>query len=590
MTPFDTETAKILRGLRSPPLACITWGNGNISTDGREFLDRYLGTPLVGHNGAFDMAVLGAQYPEYLPRIFQAYDNDTITDTMVREQLRDVASGRFKGYLQDGKWVKPKYNLGAVAERYGVKGINKEDPYRLRYGDYIGLPLSQWPPGAIKYATRDASGTGEIADAQGPITDEYRQTRYAFQTTLWSAWGIRTERSRVDQYAARLRAKQQDLFMQLVYTKLIHPSGRKHTAMVKRRMEDLGCVRLTEEGEIAIDAEACRASGDPDLCLFADYSVVSASINRDIPMLMAGTEVPVQARFKMVASGRYGTSAPNISNLDTGEQGVDLGVRECFVPRPGKVFFQADYEGHELRTLAQVCYSKFGFSKLRDMLNGGIDPLSYFASMSSGVSYEDICTKKEHKPLRQAAKPNLYGRPGGLGDDSFIKLAKDNYGVTLDVKEAKRQKQIWLDTFPEMALYFEHINSLQYDEKLYRYVAHGSNRVRGGCTYNSACNGYFQSLGADVSMLAGWLITRECYTPGTVLYGSRVIMSTYDEFLGECDEEIGHEVAHRVEELMVKAADYLMPDVKSKAPPTLQRYYSKRATAVWENGRLMPWG
>jgi hypothetical protein len=63
----------------------------------------------------------------------------------------------------------------------------------------------------------------------------------------------------------------------------------------------------------------------------------------------------------------------------------------------------------------------------------------------------------------------------------------------------------------------------------------------------------------------------------------------HDEFILECDENAGHEIAHELVRLMIEGAAPYLPGVPPKAKPVLMRYWSKDAEQVWENGRLMPW-
>src|SRR6185437_15601253 len=94
---FDTETWLIEPGTLAPPIVCLQWASTLnrepciVHRDGgaKTWIETWLRSDdlLVGHNVAFDLAVIAAQWPDLLPLIFAKYDRDEITDTLLREQL-----------------------------------------------------------------------------------------------------------------------------------------------------------------------------------------------------------------------------------------------------------------------------------------------------------------------------------------------------------------------------------------------------------------------------------------------------------------------------------------------------------------------
>lgn len=87
-------------------------------------------------------------------------------------------------------------------------------------------------------------------------------------------------------------------------------------------------------------------------------------------------------------------------------------IRECFIPRAGWLYCSTDYSMLEACTLAQVTYSWFGYSKMREAINAGQDLHLRLAARIKGVTYEEAQALRkagdsEIKNLRQAAKPCL---------------------------------------------------------------------------------------------------------------------------------------------------------------------------------------
>src|SRR5690606_29788899 len=125
----------------------------------KPFLKEILSDPdyiLIGHNIAYDLAVAAANHPELLPLIFQAFEENRIRDTLLRQKLLDIAVGIFRGYhapptLEDrkkghkkGKWVKRGYSLDECNYYYTKKHLEK-DLWRKKYGELRRFPLAQWP-------------------------------------------------------------------------------------------------------------------------------------------------------------------------------------------------------------------------------------------------------------------------------------------------------------------------------------------------------------------------------------------------------------------------------------------------------------
>ena len=115
---FDVESHRIKPGMVCPRLVCLSWAeNGNV-----DLLDRSGGVAwlreqlegdvyLIGHNIPYDLSVVAAEDPEwFIPRIFAAYEAGRIRDTLVRQNLIDIAKGEHK--FRDG--VKTEYGLDVL--------------------------------------------------------------------------------------------------------------------------------------------------------------------------------------------------------------------------------------------------------------------------------------------------------------------------------------------------------------------------------------------------------------------------------------------------------------------------------------------
>ena len=314
---------------------------------------------LAGHHVAYDFAVLCAKWPQLVPLVFAAYDQDRVTDTKIRQQLLDIAAGEFRGYLRrfdkevlecaehddcetleqcqklgrvtvravkGARWVPYNYDLDAVY--YRATGVHLDkDTWRLRYGEFLHVPIAEWPAGAREYPLADARATLDVFQKQEEharyIPDQYRQARAAWALHLTSVWGLRTHAPGVDKLEAETIAALAEIEDGLKASGLVRAGcrreGSRDVKAARARMvavcQQLGKpVRLTQKGQVSLDSDACEASEDELLEDYAELTSLKNVLAKDIPMLRAGTVYPVHTTFGLAASGRSTSSNPNVQN------------------------------------------------------------------------------------------------------------------------------------------------------------------------------------------------------------------------------------------------------------------------------------
>lgn len=667
----DTETVLFRPGVMAPELVCVSYASPGQAPEilhaddvrTRPLVRNWLESDciLVGHHIVYDLAVLCAKWPELTTLVFDKLDRDEVTDTKIRQQLLDIAAGQFRGYLRTfdkeveveicavhgedsctadewecdddrarklcralgrirtelrlvrgARWMPHDYDLDAVYFRASGRHLDK-NTWRLRYGEFLHVPISEWPDGARQYPLDDAAATLEVFEKQevhaSHIPDQFRQMRAAWALHLTQVWGLRTNAAGVDKLENETRGALAEIEQGLRDAGLVRthhkrdgsPSkqdGTRNIAAARARMV-AACaarnkpVRLTDKGQVCLDSDACEASEDELLEDYAELTSLKSVLNKDIPVLRAGTVLPVHTSFGLAASGRSTSASPNIQNPRRLP-----GIREAFVPRVDHVYAQADFSGLELHTLAQCCVTLFGHSRLAEVLNAGFDPHTAFAADILGISYEDAVRRNEAGDsevdnARQTAKVANFGFPGGLGYEKLTLFARKTYGVHLDVERAKTLKAAWLERWPELREFFDHVSGLvdaDSGEGLVQQLF--SQRWRGGCHYTAACNTYFQGLGADAAKRALYLVSRACYAqPENVLYGSRPVNFVHDEVIMEVlDDEQAHDKAVELGRLMCEGANEYLPDVPARVKPLLARRWSKKSKPVYgARGRLVPW-
>jgi hypothetical protein len=291
----------------------------------------------------------------------------------------------------------------------------------------------------------------------------------------------------------------------------------------------------------------------------------------------------------------------------------DFSVRGCFIPRPGYCFVDADIEALELCTLAQCEIWYINDRTKADQLNSGVDPHSLTGTdiQGKGLSWQEFKkatkTDKAVKNFRNLAKVPNFGKPGGMADKTLVSFARSSYGIKLgqthdDHKptreeadaEAVRIGRAWTKANPNDVAYLDFIRTRRQPDKLYwAMIGHpsiGNTIRRAKCTYCAACNTPFQGLGALAAGEISWELAQGCYNqPSSPLFGSRVVMHAYDEWLMEVPIGRQTEAGAELERIIATAGGRKVPDVRLKAEAVAMSAWYKNAERIERNGELLIW-
>lgn len=480
---FDTETWLTAPGRVAPRLVCMSYDSPAmpepkllLRDDCYEVVKAWLEEPgllLVNVRICYDLAVLAVAFPDLLPLIFQAFEDNRIADPCVWNMLYDIATGQ----MFSGRG----YSMADLAKRrldLDVDGKSGPDVWRFRYQELDGVPLSEWPQPAIDYPLADSVYSKLLwqdALREGIPEDFWRQMRSDWFLHLMGMWGIRTDQDAVAvleqqlhlavddeikfllttplyKQAKQTRAertegtpgaisqnnKETALAVALAYTDVRGnndsevPLGHDAEGLLKHlpnRRDVLAHIRAWEKegvidkvprakkGGISRNVETLRGSGNTTLLRLAEISGDKKLLNTYVPLLQTGL---INPRWNvLVNTGRTSCGNPNLQNQSKRE-----GVRECFIPSKGKWFLFADYHVAEMCALAQVLLDRYGQSDLAELLRKGADPHIYIGAAIIGISYEEF--EKRYKagdPLcrlvRQLAKVPNFGLGGGMGIQRF---------------------------------------------------------------------------------------------------------------------------------------------------------------------------
>lgn len=642
---WDTETHAFRPGCIAPKIVCVTLTRDGIKpeiytgADMYDVVDWLLKEPcVVAHSAAFDWAVAMANWPHLTKRIFDAYDEDRIKCTFIREALHVLAIGE----MQDHRG-----NLSLAAtylRRTGrfLSGKKEgEDGVRVNYHKVDGLPLSEWPSDFIEYAMNDPIVTDEIFRHQEDLPDEENQTRAAFALYLMAAVGFRADPERVRILRATLEERVTRMSDLLVPTGLLRPSWKQNLtvtrSMVAEQYIAMGRtipyvvqkakdrekeeVRVAEGGtpktpNIAYGADIIAETPcwgpDDDACDDEKFHVCENPLHRlkartedqgelskYVPHLETATHTAVNASVtSIVSTGRTSMSKPPLQQLPK-----RYGVRQCIIPPPGHWFIGADFSAIELTTWSQIMLDMFGKSHLAEVIQAGKDPHSVTAAMLLDISYETALIRKadeddaEFDSIRDLSKALAFGIMGGMGAETFIGYAK-GYGYRYkgtaeeQIEQARGHIKTFKNTYPETREYLKRIGqACDSGGGFFDLSQPRSGRIRGQVAFTNAANSGPQGLAADLAKDAIWHITKEMYIPlRTPLFGSRLVIFMHDEMVSRSPIEIAAEAAERQSVLMLEAARRWCPDVPTKAAPWISKCWDKRAKTMRDaNGRLMCW-
>lgn len=611
---FDTETELMRTGIMAPPLVCIsTKFEGEAGPSLHHVrdpnivgvVDRILSADqIIGFNTAFDMAILAANFPQFWKRIWKLYEEGRVFDGMIRWMLRAICLDgmRFDEELRR----KPKFSLAEGADKFlGLDHYEgkKAGAWRYRYSELIDIPIPDWPEfdsptGPRQYSLDDATDTEGVwlAMEDDVPPDEQLQVRAHWALHLAGCRGMRVDQDAVkvlrDHLTGIVKRHEQPLLdAGILYPKkngklsksiatiqqyvkdayealdFAVPRNKPTPKMLEKNPDHPGNIKYDSKSTLPFLTAKALNTLDDTAETPLEHLLAQGTARHELDSFLPSLDRPVvHPVFNIVVVSGRTSCRKGDWGMQTQNPPRRPGVRECLVPRKGFVFIDADYHIFELCTLAEICKEWLGYSRLGDIIRKGIDPHLYTGAMLAGVEYDVI--KRAYdlkepwaKKYRQMAKPINFGFPGGMGIKRFISSALEEYGVVFTWAEAEHAKRVWLQTYPEMVEYFKFVSA---KGEPHFVIALRTGGIRGGVGFCDGCNTPFQRLAADAAKLALWATSKECYLPGTDLYGSFIVNFVHDQIVCETPAEKAEKALARLEEVMITEASKLIWSVPIK--------------------------
>lgn len=640
--------------------------------DWRDWLPRFVHAlgdddcTIVNQNMAFDIAIImefaretlpESQWWEFSRLVWRKLSLGLFRCTMIRAMLIAIYRGKLS-YEQNIGGKYKGFSLLELCKRYprieiGGKEGNADDP-RLNYHLMDATPVSQWPANFREYAVKDPVYARLVWEAEtltcqtligaDEPRSEARNMRAAYSLFLAECWGVRTDGAYVQALARYLSVivdKADPILIKAPWIRPIDFSRNKkilHAEIVKEYAAKGLKAPRTAKGNVKDGREILRVAGTPAMVAYADSDKARKELSTFVPAVMKGVDVPINSYWNpLVESERLSSRGPNLTNPSTrvfceecgsekwrqcGHTARVIGVRPCYIARPGFVLSACDYSTAELRAFAQVCLNLFGYSRMAEVLREEYEAIKAgkpyldlhdtFAAVLLMVDTDRALEMKYSKhpswgPARDIAKRFNFGKLGGMGIPRFV-ITSAQYGIHLDVATATAHNALWIETWPEVPMFFRWINSLlrqsgqtrimteddgtEREIKICTMTSAADGLQRGSCKYTDACNHVFQNYVAQWIKDAMFLIDYECYhkPAGSELFGSRKVIVPHDETILEVLLSNAHNAAMRQAQVMVDAAERLTPDIPIVVESALmERWYKDAKPVTGPDGRMAIW-
>ena len=547
---IDTETTMV-PFTDTPDLITFQAFDGNRlfyvrETDVQKFMGQHGESNLVFHNAPFDVDVICKHLDDknYFDKWVQ---HNRLWDTQMLYKLLKLATQGSVPY---------KSSLALVTKELFNEELNKDVEIRTNFQEYHGIALEQMPDHFLAYGALDVLATFFVfhslrasINSTGSSTQLSHQIQIAGAIALNRTYknGIGFDLDKAQSLLADLNSQislQRDILALYGWSRGFKGSKEAYERVVGQHL-DLPLPR-TEDGSISSKAE--------DLLPYRSHQFVDSylkfiELEKESTFIRDLNNEKIHPRYNyLVNTGRTSCSKPNFQQLPREGE-----IRNCFVSNNNAVFIITDYSAIELCSLAQVTYSRYGHSKMRELINEGRDLHRYYASVLHGITEEEV-TKQQ----RQEAKAANFGFPGGLGIETFIKFSH-GYGLTLSIDKAQQMKDAWFRAFPEVQ---EYLNEQEPDESTWTLTG----RKRAQASYCARKNTPFQGLAADGAKLALYNLDLQGFT----LRGF-----VHDEIITEVASGSAEVLKQVQEDIMINSMSIVIPDVKIAVESQISDRYCK---------------
>lgn len=514
---------------------------------------------VVMHNASFDIKMLmGAYGPEL------ELEKARIADTLSAERL--IRNGRKSSV------VMPGYALKTLAERYAGMELDKS----IRQGFYGIQSVQELSDAELHYAERDVEATWKVFAEQLPMLERdglmrvaaiegaasvpFAHMEYYGAPIDKDAWQRLVDEAKTNSAEARKSLDRE--FWTVADRDLFGGTTLNYSddAEVLDALRKLGVdARSTKkEALLATGHSAARAVAE-----YREHQKIVSSYGETFLQHVHKTTGRIHPRFRPMGAttGRASCSEPNLQNIP-----ARSAFRACFRVPEGRKLITADYQGAELRIIAEASKDPVF---IRTMAKGQ-DLHAVVASRLFGK----LVTKEEHPELRARAKAISFGLAYGMGANALAEQ------LNVDPPEAERLLNQYFQSFPKIRDFF---NRSAHDALRRGYTRSMSGRCfwfqdmrqdgkDEGTMVRVAKNMPIQGTNADMTKVAMARITRSIRERG---YDAFLVNMVHDELVVESSEGDAEAVKEMVESEMISAAAEFIKRVPVEVDATVSSTWSK---------------
>jgi DNA polymerase I-like protein with 3'-5' exonuclease and polymerase domains len=240
------------------------------------------------------------------------------------------------------------------------------------------------------------------------------------------------------------------------------------------------------------------------------------------------------------ATGRFSCHNPNLQQIPR-----DKRFRECIVASPGHKLIIADYSQIELRVAAEIT----GDERMVQAFQKGIDLHKLTAAVITGKRIDEVNAQE-----RQSAKAVNFGLIFGMGADGLLNYARDTYGVSMSLDQARGFRTRFFDYYRGIGAWHERVQRSRALET--RTIGKRRRVWNKQAPLTELLNTPVQGTAADIIKKALILIHNRL--PGT---GSRLFSCVHDEIILEAPKGNADHVSNILRDLMIEAGAYYLKTV-----------------------------
>lgn len=468
---------------------------------------------LYVHGAEFDLPFLYHSYA-FLPSV-------TPVDTLHLSQV--VRAGEW-AETKDKSWIRLKHSLSAVLEReLGVRLASKS---KYQRGEaWVGELTEEH----LDYATGDVVHLQNVADKLAQILQErgleevWKLEQRAKPLFLnMCIRGLPFDKLRWDLLAKDLQGKVAKLKEKADEEAPPHPQGAEWNWFSPKQAKE--AFKHAGLDIPNLRRETLASSDHPLVKAVSEYRDARNSLSR-VSTWYEGRykdgHIHPQWNPAGAATGRASCTSPNVQSLT--KKG---GYRSCIRTKSGQALIKADLSQIELRVLAAVLRDE----NMLEIFRGGGDIHLNTARALTGREVE------KGSPERQRAKAVNFGLSFGMGAKRFQEVALRDYGVEMDLEEAKEAKRKLLDAYPAIGRWHAREAQEAYRGNFVTRTLLGRRRVvepdrKGKPSFTERLNAPVQGTAADILKLA----MARLWEGQEGHPNAWPILTVHDEIVIECD-------------------------------------------------------